>query len=118
VASKRVIEEIRPVELTLDEGMAFLGEDDLFDMVNLTSEDTGVDAIISTNVPRLPRGPRVKYFQKTGKGAAELLHFCRYQPRGSREQLARPRRECGRSRRDRVGPVEQVRPAAPLERRI
>lgn len=70
MASKHLIEETRPAELTLDEEMAFFGEDDVFDTANLSSKQTGIAGVvmISSNVPRLPHGPRVKYFEKTDKG--------------------------------------------------
>jgi hypothetical protein len=70
MASEHVIDDTRPAELSLDEEMAFFGEDDVFDRANLFPEDTGIEGVIfiSTNVPRLPHGPRVKYFEKTGKG--------------------------------------------------
>lgn len=70
MASKHAIEEIRPAELTLDAEMALFGEDDVFEMANLSSKQTGIVGVvmISTNVPKLPHGPRVKYFEKTGKG--------------------------------------------------
>ena len=50
--------------------MAFLEEDDLFDMANLPSKYTGIDGVImiSANISKLPHGPQVKYFEKTGKG--------------------------------------------------
>jgi hypothetical protein len=69
MASKHLIEKVRPHELTLDEEGALLGEDDVFDMVNLMKEDTGIEGVvfISTNMPKLPHGPRVKYFEKTGR---------------------------------------------------
>lgn len=83
MASKHVIEKSRPVELTLDEEKALLDEDDLFDMVNLMSEDTGIDGVIfiSTNVPKLPHGPRVKYCQKAGKGQPSFSISIAAEPR-------------------------------------
>ncbi len=67
--AKAILEELRP-DATLEDEIALLGEDDVFEMANLTSRQTGIEGIvfISTNVPKLPHGPRVKYFEKTGKG--------------------------------------------------
>jgi hypothetical protein len=66
---RQAIEDVRHRELTLEEEMATLTDDDVFDVVNLTSERTGIEGIVfvSTNFPQLRHGPRVKYFQKTGR---------------------------------------------------
>ncbi|MDB5876352.1 MAG: hypothetical protein JWQ07_5794 [Ramlibacter sp.] len=69
MASKHVIAEMRPVELTLEEELGTLDEADVSDMANLGPRQTGIDGVvfISTNFPKLPHGPRVKYFLKAGK---------------------------------------------------
>ena len=45
-----------------------LTEDDVFDMANLTSRQTGIDGTVFISTVMGQHGPRVKYFEKTGKG--------------------------------------------------
>jgi hypothetical protein len=65
---KQAFRESSRVELTLQEEMAALGDDDLMDFMNLTSLRTGVSGIVFISTAMGPPGPRVKYFLKTGKG--------------------------------------------------
>ena len=54
-------------EPTYEEEIASLGDDDLFDMVNLTKDDTGIDGVIFISTAVGGHGPRVKYYLKTRK---------------------------------------------------
>jgi hypothetical protein len=60
--------ETRDREPTFQEELAVLGDDDLFDMANLTSKQTGIDGIVFISTAVGAHGPRVKYFVKTGRG--------------------------------------------------
>ena len=55
-------------EPTLDEELATLGEEDVFDLANLSETQTGVPGVITITTIMGSHGPRVKYFVKTGKG--------------------------------------------------
>ncbi len=55
-------------EPTLQEECAALGEDDTLEFMNLTSEVTGIEGVLWISTDLGPHGPRVKYFEKTGKG--------------------------------------------------
>ncbi len=68
MCAKQLLKDSGSRELTLQEEIATLGEDDLMDFMNLTSLRTGVSGIIFISTAMGPQGPRVKYFLKTGKG--------------------------------------------------
>jgi hypothetical protein len=55
-------------EPTLQQECAALGEDDTLEFMNLPAEVTGIDGVIFISTDLGPHGPRVKYFEKTGKG--------------------------------------------------
>jgi hypothetical protein len=67
MSQKHVLEDIRHPEPTLDEEIATLGDDDLMDMANLTSKQTGIDGIVFISTEMGKHGPRVKYFLKAGR---------------------------------------------------
>ena len=66
MSQKHVLEEIRHHEPTIREEVDSLG-DGLMDIVNLTSEETGVEGIIFVSTRMASHGPRVKYLQKAGE---------------------------------------------------
>jgi hypothetical protein len=68
MCAKQLLKESGRRELTLQEEIAMLGDDDLMDFMNLTSLRTGVSGIVFISTAMGPHGPRVKYFVKTGKG--------------------------------------------------
>jgi len=68
MCAKQLLKESGSRELTLQEEIATLGDDDLMEFMNLTSLRTGVSGIIFISTAMGPHGPRVKYFVKTGKG--------------------------------------------------
>ena len=55
-------------EPTLEEEIASLSDDDVFEFTNLTSKHTGIDGVLFLSTAMGSHGPRVKYFVKTGKG--------------------------------------------------
>jgi hypothetical protein len=65
---KLVMEHVRPMEPTLQQEIGGLGDDDLMDFMNLNSRRTGIQGIVFVSTAMGPHGPRVKYFEKTGKG--------------------------------------------------
>jgi hypothetical protein len=68
MCAKQLLKESSPREPTLQDELAALGEDDLFEFMNLTSHETGIDGVLFVSTARGQHGPRVKYFVKTGKG--------------------------------------------------
>ena len=64
---KAAVVETRTREASVQEEMAALGEDDLMDFMNLSSQSTGIDGIIFISTSMGQHGPRVKYFQKAGR---------------------------------------------------
>ena len=69
-ARNRIVDEVPTVgfrALPREEEIASLGDDDLFDIVNLTKEDTGIDGVIFISTAVGAHGPRVKYYLKTRK---------------------------------------------------
>jgi hypothetical protein len=68
MSQKHVLEDLHYPEPTLAEEIATLGDDDLMDMANLTSKQTGIEGIVFISTEMGRHGPRVKYFLKPGKG--------------------------------------------------
>lgn len=54
-------------EPTLAEELAWVGEEDLFEMVNLREADTGIAGVLFVSTAVGSHGPRVKYFLKAGR---------------------------------------------------
>jgi hypothetical protein len=78
-----VVEDLRErlAEPTYAEEISSLGDDDLFDMVNLTKEDTGIDGVIYVSTAVGAHGPRVKYYLKTRKDQPSFSVSISDQPR-------------------------------------
>lgn len=55
-------------EPTLDEEISALDDEDVFEMANLTEDQTGVPGIVFISTVMGAHGPRVKYYLKTGPG--------------------------------------------------
>jgi len=53
---------------TIQEELAALGDEALFEMTNLPPDRTGISGILFISTSVGFHGPRVKYFVKTGKG--------------------------------------------------
>ena len=54
-------------EPTLAEELAGLGGEDLFEMVNLREQDTGLTGVVFISTAMPAHGPRVKWFIKPGR---------------------------------------------------
>lgn len=57
-----------PPDPTVQQELAGLGEEALFEMTNLPADRTGIRGILFLSTSVGFHGPRVKYFVKTGKG--------------------------------------------------
>ena len=49
-----------PLEVTLQDEIRSLGDDDGLEFMNLTSQQTGIDGILFVSTAMGPHGPRVK----------------------------------------------------------
>ena len=54
-------------EPTLDEEISLLDDEDIFEMANLTEDQTGLPGVIMISTAMGSHGPRVKYFLKPGR---------------------------------------------------
>lgn len=68
-------------EATLDEELAALGEDEVFEMANLPPDWTGVLATIFISTAMGRHGPRVKLYLKPGRGQPSASISIGPQPR-------------------------------------
>ena len=59
-------------ETSLEDEIASLGDDGVFDMANLSSRQTAIDGVVFISTAMEPHGPRVKYFVKAGKGQSSF----------------------------------------------
>jgi len=82
-------------EATLGEELASLSGEELFEMVNLREQDTGLAGVlfVSTAVPA--HGPRVKYFLKAGREQPSFSVSIAPEPRVLANSL--PQRELQRA---------------------
>jgi hypothetical protein len=72
MAMKQTAEVIRSREPTIQEEIAGLGDDDLMDFMNLTSERTGIDGVVFISTRMGRHGPRVKFSEKAGQGQSSF----------------------------------------------
>jgi len=68
MSEKLVTIVARHAEPTIEEEIGVLGDDDVMDHMNLGADRTGIDGTIFVSTVMGRHGPRVKYFEKTGKG--------------------------------------------------
>lgn len=68
-------------EPTLDEEVGALDEEDIFEMANLTEDQTGIAGIVFISTVMGAHGPRVKYFLKTGPGQPSFSVSVASEPR-------------------------------------
>lgn len=68
-------------EPTLDEEIGALGDEDTFEMANLTEDQTGVPGVVFISTVMGSHGPRVKYFSKTGPGQPSFSVAVASEPR-------------------------------------
>jgi hypothetical protein len=57
-----------PLQVTLQQEIRTLGDNDGLEFMNLTSQQTGIDGIVFVSTAMGHHGPRVKYLIKAGKG--------------------------------------------------
>ena len=68
-------------EPTLDEEIGALDEEDIFEMANLTEDQTGIAGIVFISTVMGAHGPQVKYFLKTGPGQPSFSVSVASEPR-------------------------------------
>ena len=68
-------------EPTLDEEIAALDDEDVFDMANLGEDRTGVPGVIMISTVMGSHGPRVKHYLKTGPGQPSFSVAVAAEPR-------------------------------------
>jgi len=61
-----------PLDTTIEEDLATLDEEAIFDLTNLPASRTGISGVLFLSTAMASHGPRVKYFVKTGKGQASF----------------------------------------------
>jgi len=57
-----------PPDSTIQQDLATLADEALFEMTNLPTARTGIRGVLFLSTAMASHGPRVKYFAKTGKG--------------------------------------------------
>ena len=68
-------------EPTLDEENGALDEEDIFEMANLTEDQTGIAGIVFISTVMGAHGPQVKYFLQTGPGQPSFSVSVASEPR-------------------------------------
>lgn len=63
----KITDVILPEDITLDEELSALTEEELFEMANLSSDQTGILGTLNILSEVGQHGPRVKYFIKPGR---------------------------------------------------
>lgn len=64
--------EALPLDTTIEEDLATLDDEAVFDLTNLPSSRTGISGVLFLSTAMASHGPRVKYFVRTGKGQASF----------------------------------------------
>jgi hypothetical protein len=64
---KDTVRERLPPDSTIQEDLATLDGEALFEMTNLPADRTGIRGILFLSTAMAAHGPRIKYFVKTGK---------------------------------------------------
>jgi len=68
-------------EPTLEEELAMFGEEDVFEMVNLREQDTGIAGTVFISTIAGAHGPRVKYYLKPGRHQPSFSVAIQKEPR-------------------------------------
>jgi hypothetical protein len=79
--ASQTVQEMLPLDTTIDEDLATLDEEALFEVTNLPSSRTGISGVLFLSTAMASHGPRVKYFVKTGKGQASFSVSVAERPR-------------------------------------
>jgi hypothetical protein len=72
MGATRTIQAALPLDPTIEEDLATLDEEAIFEVTNLPSSRTGISGVLFLSTAMAAHGPRVKYFVKTGKGQASF----------------------------------------------
>jgi hypothetical protein len=78
---KHAIRERLPLDSTIQEDLATLDSEALFEMTNLPADRTGIRGVLFLSTAMASYGPRVKYFVKTGKGQPSFSVSVAEEPR-------------------------------------
>jgi hypothetical protein len=65
---RQTVREILPPDSTIEEDLATLDGEAIFEMMNLPASRTGIAGVLFLSTAMASHGPRVKYFAKTGRG--------------------------------------------------
>jgi hypothetical protein len=76
-----VMEFLQTPEPTLQQEIGGLGDDDVMDFMNLGFQRTGIEGTVFISTAMGGHGPRVKYFEKTGKGEPSFSVSISEEPR-------------------------------------
>ncbi len=68
MSHRGTVQDLLPPDPTIQEELAGLGEEALFEMTNLPPARTGIKGVLFLSTAVGFHGPRVKFFVKTGKG--------------------------------------------------
>ncbi len=68
-------------EPTLDEEIGALGDEDVFEMANLSEHQTGIHGVVFISTVMGAHGPRVKCYAKTGPGQPSFSVAVASEPR-------------------------------------
>jgi hypothetical protein len=68
-------------EPTLDEEIGLLGDEDVFEMANLSEDQTGVPGVVFISTAMGSHGPRVKFFLKPGRNQPSFSVAIAAEPR-------------------------------------
>jgi hypothetical protein len=67
MGTSQLASEILPSDLTIEEELATLDEEAVFEMTNLPVSRTGISGILFLSTAMASHTPRVKYFVKAGR---------------------------------------------------
>ena len=67
MSSKQALKESLPPDKTLHEELLAVADDDIVEMANLFTKDTGIEGVIFTSTVMASHGPRIKYSLKAGR---------------------------------------------------
>ncbi len=79
--ARQVIEESLPPDATLHEELLAVPDDDIVEMANLFTKDTGIEGVIFISTLMASHGPRVKYSLKAGRHQPSFSVSIAIQPR-------------------------------------
>jgi len=81
MSTTRTATQLLPPDTTIQEELATLDDEAVFEMTNLPTARTGIVGVLWLSTVMAAHGPRVKYFVKTGKGQPSFSVSVSNQPR-------------------------------------